>query len=214
MKEAVILAAGNSWRLKPNVWTIKPLLEIHPKKTLLDYQVEWLKEHGFDRIIVTSLHDKLTEYDVEYSLDVHPMGTSGSLYNALKTIRSKRIYVMNVDDIVNYNPMRLYTNKSKAIILCTHPKIAFGNIILDDLNFHVIKFDEKPKMGNLIVNVGHYSFDREILDSYLVEKGDLETEVFPKLADDKKLFALFRPNLRWKSVNTLKDLIELRKEMV
>jgi len=52
--EAIILCGGEGWRLKPDTWTPKPLLEISEKETLLDRQVRWLLEHNFDSIILAS----------------------------------------------------------------------------------------------------------------------------------------------------------------
>jgi len=215
MREAVILAAGNAWRLKPNIWTIKPLLKIMPNKTLLDYQIEWLRRYGFDHIIVTTLYDNITEYDVDYSFDEKPLGTSGSLFNARKLLSTDRVYVMNVDDIVYYNPLKLFNSGKEAIILSTHPRIRFGHIVSESDHeiSRVRSFIEKPIVEDLIVNVGHYVFDVDILDSYLVERGDLERDVFPRLAKDGKLYRLFIPNLKWLTINNMKDYIRVRNEL-
>ena len=53
MREAIILAGGEGWRLKPATWVPKPLLKIN-KKTLIDHQIYWLRSHDFENIVVAS----------------------------------------------------------------------------------------------------------------------------------------------------------------
>ena len=60
MREAIILAGGEGWRLKPATWVPKPLLQIN-KKTLIDHQINWLRSHDFENIIVASSRTDLTK---------------------------------------------------------------------------------------------------------------------------------------------------------
>jgi NDP-sugar pyrophosphorylase family protein len=58
--EAIILCGGRSWRLKPNIWIPKPKLKIN-NETLISYQVNWLKKHGIDRVILATNDEALLE---------------------------------------------------------------------------------------------------------------------------------------------------------
>lgn len=63
-REAILLAGGESWRLKPDTDVPKPMLKLN-KGTLLEYQLKWLIQHKFEHIIVASS----TEYPISPSLD-------------------------------------------------------------------------------------------------------------------------------------------------
>jgi NDP-sugar pyrophosphorylase family protein len=65
LREAIILAGGEGWRLKPATWVPKPLLKIN-KNTLIDHQIEWLRSHDFENIIVASNRKDLTKQPVAY----------------------------------------------------------------------------------------------------------------------------------------------------
>ena len=66
-REAIILCGGQSHRLKPHTDISKPLLKLTPDLTLVDYQIQWLQTHGFERIILASKDKPLTSLNVEYS---------------------------------------------------------------------------------------------------------------------------------------------------
>ena len=95
MKEAIILAGGEGWRLKPATWVPKPLLNIN-KKTLIDHQINWLQSHGFENIIVASNRADLTKQPVTYSLEKDTLGTGGAAKKAFDQIQGNIAYVMNL----------------------------------------------------------------------------------------------------------------------
>ena len=86
MEEAIILAGGEGWRLKPETLTPKPLLKIN-KETLLDKQILWLQARGFRNIVVASDRDGLTTLDVEYSVETNKLGTGGATKKAFQRIK-------------------------------------------------------------------------------------------------------------------------------
>ena len=118
MKEAIILAGGEGWRLKPATWVPKPLLKIN-KNTLIDHQIEWLRSHDFENIIVASNRTDLTKETVTYSTEEESLGTGGATRKAFEHIKGKVAYVMNVDDLVFYDPNELfdYAGKGAGILL-------------------------------------------------------------------------------------------------
>ena len=72
----------------------------------------------------------------------------------------------------------------------------------------VTKFEEKPRLNHLM-NGGFYVFNRKIFD-YISKGYDLEKETFEKLAKEKMICAFYHKGF-WKSMNTLKDVIELNE---
>jgi len=114
MYECIILCGGEGWRLKPDTWVPKPLLKIDDQ-SLLDRQVNWLVNHGFESVIIAASQDiaeelrpHIMEGIVKLSVEEEKLGTGGATKEAVGLCKSKRVYVMNVDDIVFYDPKELY----------------------------------------------------------------------------------------------------------
>jgi molybdopterin-guanine dinucleotide biosynthesis protein A len=58
--EAIILAGGDAWQLKPNTWVPKPKLKIN-NETLIPRQINWLKRHEISRIILATDSPSVTD---------------------------------------------------------------------------------------------------------------------------------------------------------
>jgi D-glycero-alpha-D-manno-heptose 1-phosphate guanylyltransferase len=207
MKEAIILAGGEGWRLKPATWVPKPLLKIN-KQTLIDYQISWLQNHGFENIIVASNRADLTEQPVKYSLEKDILGTGGATKKAFEQIRGDIAYVMNVDDIVFYDPNILYDYAGKgAGILLAKPTLPFGMVTLQN-GINVIRFQDRATL-DFYVNAGHYVFKKAVVEKYFPEKGDFEFDTMQRLAD-KKMLQGYTYHGMWFTLNTMKDLLQVR----
>ena len=129
--EAIILCGGQSQRLKPHTSIAKPLLQLKPNLTLVDHQIQWLQNHGFERIILASKDKPLTSLDVEYSTEANRLGTGGALKKAARKCTEACIYAMNVDDILlgDYNPAELthYADRGGTIVIA-QPQLKFGRV--------------------------------------------------------------------------------------
>jgi len=210
MKEAIILAGGQSKRLKPFTDISKPLLKLN-SKYLLDSQIEWLESKGFEHIIVAIDWKTYTHWEtrkeylslVEASPEVDHLGTSGALRKAVEYIDSDLVYVMNVDDILlDFEPSELYPILSKSGIVVLHqPKIEFGVARIRD-NI-ILRFQEKPYL-KFWVSSGHYLFRRDILLSF-PDSGNFESTVLPSLSKERKLQG-YKYKGRWYTINSLKDI--------
>lgn len=207
--EAIILCGGYSQRLKPYTDVSKPLLELKPNLTLVSYQIGWLRKHGFQRIILASREEKLTDLDVEYSVETEKLGTGGALKKAAKRCSGEYVYAMNVDDILlgDYNPAKLEEHADRgATIVISKPRLQFGRVQIE--NDIIIGFEQKPPL-DFYVSAGHYTFKKEVILDHFPDRGNFENEASPKLASLKML----RPyifNGLWLTINTLKDLLKAR----
>ena len=205
MNEAIILAGGEAWRLKPNIWVPKPQLKLNTW-TLLEYQIKWLVDHKFDHIIIASdkkykVHPLYSQY-IEWSIE-QQLGTGGAVLVASDKLQTKEFYLMNVDDIVFYNPLELTFPPEEAKILVSKPRIGFGRVNLrQDI---VLGFKEKPYL-DFYVSVGHYFFKKHIVDRFFPDYGNLEDTVLPELARRRKLKA-YRLKGKWITINTMKDYL-------
>jgi len=203
MKEAIILAGGEGWRLKPETWTPKPLLKIN-KETLIDKQVLWLQAHGFRNIVVASDKDGLTTLDVEYSVETDKRGTGGATKKAFQKIKGDVAYVMNVDDIVFYDPNELFDYAGKgAAVLLAKPTLPFGKVTLQSER-DVIRFERNPTL-DFFVSAGHHVFKKKVVESFFPDMGDFEFSTMQILADKRMLLG-YKYNGMWLTINTMKDL--------
>jgi NDP-sugar pyrophosphorylase family protein len=207
MKEAIVLAGGEGWRLKPATWVPKPLVKIN-KHTLLDHQIKWLQNYDFESIIVASNRESLTEQQVKYSMETDTIGTGGATKEAFKQVKGKMAYVMNVDDIVFYDPNILYDYAAKgAGVLLAKPTLPFGRVTLHN-GIEVTRFQQRSPL-DFYVSAGHYVFKKAVVERYFPEKGDLEFATMQRLADQKMLRGYTYHGM-WITINTMKDLIQAR----
>jgi len=208
LKEAIILAGGEGWRLKPATWVPKPLLKIS-KNTLIDHQIEWLRSHDFDNIIVASNRADLTKQPVAYSLEEDTLGTGGATKKAFEQIKGKVAYVMNVDDLVFYDPNELFDYAGKgAGILLAKPQIPFGKVTLAN-GIDVIRFQHRETL-DFYVSTGHYVFKKSAVEKLFPDNGDFEFTAMQRLAD-KKMLQGYTYHGMWFTLNTMKELIDVKR---
>jgi len=222
--KAVILAGGLGRRLRPLTDnTPKPLLKISAKPIIV-WQIEWLKRHGINEIVICAgyLREKIIrelgngcKYNVKigYVVEDTPLGTGGAIKNAEIFLRNEEgFYVLNGDILTDLNPKRLRDIGKKYVgaIALVQLKSPYG--IVETREDEIVRFREKPVIEEYWINAGIYYFKPEIF-KYLPEKGDIEKETFPKLAEKGLLKAVKYENIFWKSIDTHKDLQEAEKYM-
>ncbi len=156
--KAVILAGGLGTRLKPFTEVIpKPLLPIG-EKAVLEIQIEHLKKHGFNEIILATNYksDYIenffgdgSRYGVKLSVsrEEKPLGTVGPL-TLLKSKLIEPFIVMNGDVLSNINFTDFYNFAlhNDTLLSISIKKIImpyqFGNIFFKD--HFVTGIEEKP----------------------------------------------------------------------
>ena len=219
MKEAVILAGGHGWRLKPLVYVQKPLIYIKKDETLLSRQIKWLLQCGFDRVHVSIgelTPEEIEQHMINGKVCIHQNqvgtkkpGTGGGLYRTFEYVKSPMVYVFNIDDILFHNPIEIQrTSIHVSKIVITFPPSPWGVVDYNNSGM-VVDFVEKPMLP-FTVSVGHYWFHRSDIESYCPDEGDLEMGMLPKMVADHRLGThLYRGT--WLTVNTYKDLMNVRK---
>lgn len=189
-----ILAGGLGTRLKSKLKRKQKVLIEVGKHPFLEYLLHQLDQAHFKKIVLCTgyLHNQVEKAFREryknlhlyYSTEKKPLGTAGSLRNALPLIDSETILVMNGDSFcdVNFEKFwRFHVNKtSKAtIVLSTVADTSrFGTIKLkkDD---SIIEFQEK-KGGTGLVNAGIYLIDKRLIAKIPKNKKlSLEKNIFP-----------------------------------
>jgi len=186
--KAVILAGGLGSRLKPFTEIIpKPLLPIG-EKSILEIQIERLKQYGFDEIfLATNYKSELIEnffgegnrfgVKIRISRETKPLGTAGPL-TLLKEELHEPFLVMNGDilTLARFGDIFEYAASREARLVVVIKKevlpFAFGNILFDgdrvtdviekpDLVLHILAgiYVMKPTIFELIPENEYFGMD-------------------------------------------------------
>ncbi len=192
--KAIILAGGLGSRLRPFTDVIpKPLLPLG-EKSLLEHQIEHLKENGFNEIFlaVNYMAEYIKSYlgngekygvTIEYSVEDKPLGTCGPI-TLLKERMNEPFLLINGDILTNAKLSEIYKYAlgfpdsffTAATKIITTP-FRFSNIKSDgayivgveekpDLNFEILAgiYILKPSIFQIIPGNKFYGIDDLIKD--------------------------------------------------
>jgi len=212
--EAVLLVGGAGTRLKDTVQDRPKALAVVAGRAFLEWLLMMLRNQGIRRVILATGHmGELIESHVgdgsRFGLelacvrDPFPMGTGGSLRNALNRFQSQSLLVLNGDSFCRFIVHELSAfhsqHDSKATILLTYVNDAsrFG-IVETDSTDRVTAFREKSAARSVgWINAGVYLFDREVVDKIPQGRAvSLEREVFPGLMRNG-LYAMKQGGVFW-----------------
>ena len=223
--KALILAGGMGKRLRPLTDDKpKPMIPIS-NKPILEWQITWLKSHNIRDIVLCTgyMGDIITKYfgngeqfdvNIEYSNEEEPLGTGGALMQSRSLLEShSKFLVMNGDIITDIDPTSLIqnlTDKLIGTIAVVALRSPFGEIEIQE-NDLISSFTEKPILNDHWINAGIYCFSNNIFN-YLSDVGSLESDVFPILATENKLSAIKQNDIKWRSIDSHKDIEEAQKE--
>jgi len=158
---------------------------------------------------VASNRKDLTKQPVAYSLEEENLGTGGATKKAFEQIKGKVAYVMNVDDLVFYDPNELFDYAGKgAGLLLSKPQIPFGKVTLAN-GIDVIRFQHRETL-DFYVSAGHYVFKKSAVQALFPDKGDFEFTAMQRLAD-KKMLQGYTYHGMWFTLNTMKELMAVRR---
>lgn len=198
-KTAVILCGGQGVRLRPYTITIpKPLMPLGDR-SILDIVVEYLKRHGFQRLIfaVNYQSQLIKAYfqdgarfgvHIEYIEEDEPLGTIGPLRNIVSL--PDKFLVMNGDILTDMNLSSyfdMFDPKLEFALVPTYKKkynVDFGVIQRDEKGC-LASFEEKPQK-DLLVSMGIYFFTSR-LQEVIPPMGSFGFDALMHLALQKNL---------------------------
>jgi len=139
IKKAMLLAAGFGVRLKPLTDSIpKPLIPISGK-SVIEYNIELLKNAGVNEIVINLHHlgKSIKEYigsgrkfgvKVTYSEEPKILGTGGGIKKAAKYFKDGPFFVVNSDVLINLdlNKISAYHFKKSGAATMVVRKMAVG----------------------------------------------------------------------------------------
>jgi len=222
--QVVILCGGKGTRLLPKTEKVpKPLIAIGGKP-ILWHLMKVFSGYGHNDFILCLgyLGHKIKEYfqdpdnfEEDWNITFADTGLDSSKGERLRRIKdyikSEDFLVSYGDDLSDVNIKELVKfhkkNKKIATLTAINPVYDYGVLQMNGNN-EIIGFKEKPKLDHWI-NAGFFVFNKKIFD-YIKEGWDLEKEIFTTLSKDRQLSA-FKHTGFWKSMNTIKDSIELNE---
>jgi NDP-sugar pyrophosphorylase family protein len=224
--KALVLAGGFGTRLRPLSCSRPKMLFPIANRPLIDYTLEALsKEESVDTVVLAVYYmaESLVRYlgptkyelGILYSREQRPLGTGGPVKKAKDIMNGDRFMVMNGDILTDFDYKRLieYHEEKGGVATIALTQVSdptrYGSVELD-WEGRITRFVEKPEYGKApsnLINAGIYIMEPEIFD-YIPDEGKvrIETEVFPKLAEENKLYG-FESHGFWMDIGEPKDYL-------
>ncbi|WP_304451292.1 nucleotidyltransferase family protein [Nocardiopsis sp. YSL2] len=223
--QALILAGGQATRLRPYTDTRpKAMVEV-AGRPIIDYQLEWLTEHGVEQVVVSCGYkaEVLREHldarrsgpEITLLVEDEPLGRGGALRYASSGLRDQDApYFALNGDVLTWFPLDEFTAHHRdrggaATLALAQFRTTWGIVDVDDED-RIEGFTQSPLLP-VWINAGVYLFEPEITP-LLPTKGDHESSTFPDLAKEGRLTA-YRIDGFWRGVDTAKDVKEAGAEI-
>jgi len=219
--KVVILCGGRGLRLNEYTETIPKSMVIVQGKPILYYICQHYKKYGHNDFIFClgykgeqiRTYFRNTDFRITFVDTGEKTNKTERVLKVRDLIKEKRFFLSYGDDICHINLKELFEfhNKNNGYAtLTTVPLFSEFGIVTFDYLGNVESFIEKPMLPYWI-NGGYYIFEKEVLDYFEQNRYvDFEKSALPQLAQEKQLKA-YKYQGFWKSVNTIKDVIELNE---
>ena len=197
--QAIILCGGLATRLGNISKKIpKILLEVRGR-TVLNWQLNLLKEVGVKETVLASghLHDNLyrnvgiyhNNMHIQYAREEKKLGTGGAIANAMKYIHSSPFFVLNGDVLLSnlslQEMLERFHKQMMGLLLSVHvdDMRLYGEIVSDS-DGKVTVFREKESVCRAgYINAGVYLFNHTIANTFPKHQDafSIERDVFPSV---------------------------------
>ena len=218
--QVIVLCGGKGTRLSEYTEEIpKPLINVG-HRPILWHIVQMYKSYGHKDFIFCLGYkgEKIKEYfqnEKDVKIQFIDTGIDANKAERIQKIehliKDDNFFVTYGDDLsdVNINKLNEFHKKNKKVVTLTAVNLEsqFGILELNKKS-EVIGFKEKPKL-EYFMNGGFYIFNKKIFN-YMKKGYDLERDVLKEAAKSRQI-AAFKHKGFWKSMNTLKDVIELNE---
>lgn len=224
--KAVVMAGGEGSRLRPlTLERPKPMLPV-VNRPVLGHILHLLKRHGIVDVVITLqyLAAQIQDYfgdgkafgvNLDYVIEESPLGTAGSVRNALPHLEKGRPFlVISGDALTDFDLTQLtaYHRRQGAqltMALYQVPDPLEYGIINVREDGRVMQFLEKPKWGAVTsdtVNTGIYVVEPEVLERIPTDQPvDWSQHIFPKmLADGEEIYGYIADGY-WCDIGTLSE---------
>ncbi|MHA1803829.1 MAG: sugar phosphate nucleotidyltransferase [Promethearchaeota archaeon] len=232
MTRAIILSGGWGTRLRPLTCTIPKTMIPVVNRPVIERQMLLLKKAGIKEIVlaVSVMADALKQYfkdgaslglNILYTEETRPMGTAGAIKLAEELLEGENFFMLNGDVILNFDFKEMLKNHedhggigtiaSKSV----DDPSRYGVLIINEQTMQIEKFLEKdeysPPEGEPIpmpINAGVYVLEPEVFKYIPTKKKvSIEREVFPILAEEKRLYHYPITGI-WKDIGKPTELLD------
>jgi len=204
VKKAFILAGGKGTRMRPFTYEMpKPLIPVQGRP-LLQHIIDLLRKYDVREVIISTgyMCDKIREYfgngsrfgvNIAYIEEKEELGTAGPLRMAKDELTGPFI-MFNGDILANIDLHDFMDTHAKndgiATIALTPVKDPSHFGVAELRGERILRFIEKPKgpVKSKLINAGVYILEPEVIDYVPPGKAMMEKEVFPKLAQEGRLY--------------------------
>jgi mannose-1-phosphate guanylyltransferase len=198
--DVVVLAGGLGTRLHPVLPDRPKVLAPVGGKPFLEYLLQWLIVQGARRVVLCLGYRSadvlafletrsFAPLEVHTVIETEPLGTGGAVANALPSLSSDPVLVINGDTMVDADLTAFldahFASQAVASILCVRVEDAgrYGRLEIDP-HQRVIRFEEKNLAASdpAWINAGFYLFGRTTLKKVAdLTKGSLERDILEKM---------------------------------
>jgi len=203
--QAIILCGGFATRLGDATKKVPKVLLDIAGKTVLEWQIQLLKDVDVEEVILASghLHNVLyarvghhyADVSVQYAKEAKRLGTGGAIQNAMRCITTSPFFVLNGDVLLSnfsLHKMLEHCHQGMAGLLLgvrVDDIRPYGEIVSDD-DGKVTAFREKQPIYRFgYINSGVCLFNQTIVEAFPEDRDNfsIERDVFPKISN---LYAL------------------------
>ena len=203
--QAIILCGGLATRLGDATKKVPKVLLDIAGKTVLEWQIQLLKDANVQEVILASghLHNVLygrvghhyADVRVRYAKEEKRLGTGGAIQNAMRCITTSPFFVLNGDVLLSNFSLRKmlghFHQGMEGLLLGVRVDDIrpYGEIVSDD-DGKVTAFREKQPIYRCgYINSGVCLFNQTIVQAFPEDRDNfsIERDVFPKISN---LYAL------------------------
>ena len=202
--EAIVLAGGKGTRLQSVVSDVpKPMAPVNDKPFLY-YQLQYLKNQGIKRIVLSVGYKKELIIDtfgydfqgveLDYAIEQTPLGTGGGIQLALKHCKNQEVFIVNGDTLFNIDLSLLKLakkQKSAQVMMALKHMLNFDRFgVVDiDTEHRIIAFREKEFCAEGVFNGGIYLMEKNLLEESIFKAPfSLEQDCFQKYITTLKIY--------------------------
>jgi len=208
--EVIILAGGLGTRLQSVISEIpKPMAPIL-NKPFLHYVLNWLYKNEITRaiisvgykadVIIKEFGSRFNNIELIYSVEEVPLGTGGAIALAMTKISEDKVFVINGDSFFYVRLDKLMSfhcsgNFDFSMVLKPMKKTdRYGTVEIDDNN-RVIKFNEKAKVDEGLINGGIYLLNSSVAKLFpRNEKFSIEEKFMATMVNELSFGGLIQDN--------------------
>jgi len=203
--KALILVGGRGERMRPITDKIpKPMLEI-AGKPILEHQIDLLKKHGIDKIVIAGhyLFDTIKNYfgsgeklgvKIEYSDEEIPMGTGGAIKNAEEFLKDVENFIVLSGDVMTEidakSLFQFHKNKNAiATLVLRHSDHPYDSDVVEiDFDNRVKKFIGRGQQELDTAIASIYAFRNDIFNFIPKEFCNIEKDVISRIYDSENIY--------------------------